>query len=112
MIKTLSNNMLHEIFNKAEKLFGSDLLSAILYGSYARGDNDDESDVDIALIVNKNRDQLNEYNMKIARIMTDLSLEYEVLVSFSLIPIDEFNQYKSVLPYYMNIENEGIKIGA
>ena len=44
--------------------------------------------------------------------MTDLNLEHDVLVTFAMIPEEEYDQYKSALPYYRNIETQGVKISA
>ena len=42
--------ILTEVLERSRTIFGSSLVNGYLYGSYARGDYDDESDVDIAVI--------------------------------------------------------------
>ncbi len=41
---------------------------------------------------------------------SDLELEYGVIVSPTVIPSEEFDHYKNVLPYYRNIEKGGVNI--
>ena len=41
----------------------------------------------------------------------DIGLENDVVVSPAVVPFDEFERYRTSLPYYMNIEKEGIKVG-
>lgn len=38
-----------DVVKKAKSLFGDRLGSVILYGSYARGDYDEESDIDVMI---------------------------------------------------------------
>lgn len=112
MIKNKLDILLDEVVSKVTLIFDETLEAIILYGSYARGDYDEESDIDIALLVNSERIHLKEYDDKIVSLMTELNLEYDVLVSFASIPIQEYNEYKEVLPYYRNIEQEGVKLSA
>lgn len=91
--------------------FLGDLLDAvILYGSYARGDYDDESDIDIMIRINCPREQLNTYKQLFIRLADKLSLQYGVEISLSLTDRSTYDRYKNHLPYYENIEREGIKI--
>ena len=43
---------------------------------------------------------------------SDLELEYGTIVSPTVIPFDEYEKYKHDLPYYRNIETEGVEIVA
>ena len=52
------NQILNEVAAAAKDTFGDDLQSVILYGSYARGDYDDASDIDIMIIADVNREDL------------------------------------------------------
>ena len=49
---------------------------------------------------------------KVWDISSDLELEYGTIVSPTVIPFEEFEKYKDDLPYYRNIQKEGVKIVA
>lgn len=104
--------LLKDTVTNVNNEFGNIIEDIILYGSYARGDYTEESDIDVALIMNLPRKELENYYSAAASIMSDLSLEHDVFVSFSLIPSDEFNHYKESLPYYRNIVREGVELSA
>lgn len=112
----MSVENLDELFDlicmKTTSIVGSELEEIILYGSYARGDFDSESDIDIALIVNTSREGSVKYRKKMAELMSDISLEFDMLVSISCIPQNDFETYKEVLPYYRNINKEGVRLSA
>lgn len=92
-------------------VYGSDIITIYLYGSYARGDYDSESDIDLAAIVKGDRLSLQNKLKKMWDISADVGLENDIIISPTVIPYDEFEKYKTVLPYYRNIEKEGRKIG-
>ena len=56
-------------------------MKILLYGSYARGDYDENSDVDIAAIVKGNREELQENLKHIWERSQELELEYETILS-------------------------------
>lgn len=49
----------------AKSVFGNNLQSMILYGSYARGDYSEDSDIDIMIIADVNREDLFKYKKPI-----------------------------------------------
>lgn len=62
-------------------------------------------------IVRGNRVELQKKLKKMWDFSTEVGLAYDVIVSPTVIPYDEFEQYKEKLPYYRNIVKEGRKIG-
>ena len=44
-------------------------------------------------------------------ISADIGLENDIIVSPTVIPFDEYEEYKRTLPYYINIWKEGKRIG-
>lgn len=92
-------------------VYGADIMTIYLYGSYARGDYDSGSDIDLAAIVKGERLTLQDKLKKVWDISSDIGLEQDVVISATVIPYDEFEKYKRELPYYRNIESEGQKIG-
>ena len=104
------NVLLKEIAAIYRKVFGDDIVKIVLYGSYARGTFDAESDIDIVAIVKGEREELQRKLREVWVLSSDLELEYETILSPTVIPYEEFEKYRNVLPYYRNIEEEGIDI--
>ena len=102
---------LHQVTNQMAQcyhdIYGADIVGIFLYGSYARGDYDNQSDIDIAAIVKGSRLDLQNKLKAVWDISADIGLENDVVVSPTVIPYDEFEEYKEKLPYYRNIAREG-----
>ena len=106
------NILLKEIATIYRKVFGDDIVKIVLYGSYARGTFDAESDIDIVAIVKGEREELQRKLREVWVLSSDLELEYETILSPTVIPYEEFEKYRNDIPYYRNIEKEGIRIVA
>ena len=85
---------------------------AYVFGSYARGDYHTDSDVDVVAIVHGDRKTLQQQLKKVWDSSCELELEYDTILSPTVIPYEEFKQYQTVLPYYRNISQEGVVISA
>jgi len=103
--------IVNEVYKSYKEIYGEKLDKVYLYGSYARGDYTEGSDIDIAALVKADRQEVQCELRKIWEKSHDLGLEYEVIISPTAIPLNEFIAYKSILPYYRNIEKEGILLG-
>ncbi|MEW5842684.1 MAG: nucleotidyltransferase domain-containing protein [Bacteroidota bacterium] len=99
-----------EVETATKHLLGDNLKKIILYGSYARGDYDKESDIDFAAITNIKNEDLNAFTNEIGEIITDLTLKYGILVTLILLNEEIFNGYGTVLPFYDNIVKDGIAL--
>ena len=105
--------ILSEIAAVAKKTFGEKLDSVILYGSYARDDYTSDSDVDIMILVNGIEPQdLWRYRAPVIEKSSELGLRYDVLITPLIKDSATFKKYVHVLPFYQNVEKEGIRIGA
>lgn len=101
--------ILEEAYAACVSIFKEYIKEAYLYGSYARGDYNKESDVDVLIIVALDRAELSKYRNALASVSSDLSLKHNVTVSLVVKPYDEFMLYSSTLPFYMNVIKEGIR---
>ena len=106
------NRLLSEVARHARQCFGDSLEAVILYGSYARGEADRESDVDIMLLVRQPAGQLCAKARHWNHFGTELDLKYHVFTSFKLQDADTFDTWKDTLPFFRNILSEGVRIGA
>lgn len=87
-------------------IFGSSIRQIILYGSVARKEATQESDIDVAVVLDGS---LSEHNREsLMAFAANLDLKYESV--FSIIDIEQSNMEKwgDILPFYRNIQKEGI----
>lgn len=96
-----------EATEMVKRLMGTALIEVILYGSCARGDYTDDSDIDIALLINRNRMEAKRYDDALAEISAKLAMKYFVVVNFASLPYDEFLEKKTWYGYFKNIDVEG-----
>ncbi|MBQ6005055.1 MAG: nucleotidyltransferase domain-containing protein [Selenomonadaceae bacterium] len=92
------------------KAYGSDIEAIYLYGSYARGDFDEDSDIDFAAIVKGERLDVQKKRWAVRSDINRMDLELDIITSAAAIPAGEFDKYKYELPYYRNILKEGIRL--
>lgn len=104
--------ILESVIKAYQSVYGDSIVKIVLYGSYARGDNQTDSDIDIVAIVQGEREVLQNGLRSVWDISSELELEYGTIVSPTVIPYAEFEKYKNDLPYYRNIECEGVEIVA
>ncbi len=100
-----------QVLGSYHSVYGDSIVAVYMHGSYARGDFDDESDIDIAAIVKGERLELQSKLKEVWDQSADIGLEYDVIISPTVIPFAEYEEYKETLPYYRNIWKEGKKIG-
>lgn len=105
MVLSHESELFRKLVPAVCNIYGNNLIYIILYGSVARNTATEDSDVDIALIIKE--DDRNMYDSMLD-VVVDLNLEYNQVISTALIKIDEFEKWKNVLPFYKNIEKEGI----
>ena len=104
-----TDTLLKTIYEKAKTVFGDKLKDVYLYGSYARGDYNENSDIDFLITVDADNDEISSCRNRISKISSRLSLEYDLTFSVTVKPLEQFNRYSSILPYYQNVLKEGIK---
>ena len=88
------------------QILNEKLDSVILYGSVARGTASGESDVDVALLIRGSLDA--DVEDKLSDFIVDMNLKYDKVFSVIDIDIDDYEKWKTVMPFYKNIEQDGI----
>ena len=104
------NTVLSTVASQSKDLFSEKLHSVILFGSYARGDYDSESDIDIMILADIADTDINSYTKHLYEKIYHLELEYDCVLSICIVPSDRFNRFKNILPFYRNVDKEGVKI--
>ena len=99
--------ILKEFREEIEKLYGKRLKSIILYGSWARGDATDDSDIDVLIILGGKAIPGKEIDRMID-IITEINLKYGVLIS--VYPISEEGYSTINSPLLINVRREGVSL--
>lgn len=89
-----------------------DEIEAILFGSYARGDADPGSDIDVLLLVDASRQDISDRNWQVGDLAAELLLDHGIVVSPLVENREYFNQNLQLFPFYRSIEREGVRISA
>lgn len=89
-----------------QAMYGDRLREVVLYGSYARGDYDEESDIDLMIILNDEKVDTISEAWKMGDLRTTLLLEYGKVVSVLPVTVNRFAL--SYMPVYQNARREGI----
>lgn len=102
--------ILKEFEHDMRNIFKDDFRMVRLYGSYARGDYNQNSDIDVMVLVNTPVDKINSFYDRVSDCAFGYLMKYKVDISPVIKNIDHFNYWKKDLPYYCNVEREGIVV--
>lgn len=81
----------------------------ILFGSEARGDARTNSDIDLLILINKDKVTFNDQK-EIAYPLYDVELETGVSISPLIFSRKQWESRPFKTPFYMNIINEGVEL--
>ncbi len=105
-VKDLIESYVHSL----KSIYGAHAKQIILYGSYARGDYNETSDVDIMVLVDLPEDQLEIHSDE----LSELGFQYNIMHGMWIMPvvknIEHFNYWCSAYPFYENVSKEGVTL--
>jgi predicted nucleotidyltransferase len=98
--------------SQIKALLGDKLDAVILFGSYARGDYEDGSDVDVMVLVHTPQEQLAPLRSKMRDIAFELEWKYQLLLSTVLESAEIVYKYKDASGFFKNVLDDGVRISA
>lgn len=104
--------IVHKLYTSLCALFPQERFDAILFGSYARNEAEEGSDIDVMFLVDASRQTIAERSWQIGEAAAELLMEYGILVSPIVENREYFLKHADVLPFYRNIQKEGVRISA
>jgi predicted nucleotidyltransferase len=96
-----------KVREELEKLYGQRLRGVLLFGSAARDKLDEDSDIDIAIILDEIPNRFAEHE-RTAELGSQISLEYNTLVTFLFIAESDFSE--GLFTIHRVIKREGIPV--
>jgi uncharacterized protein len=81
----------------------------ILYGSYARGDNREDSDIDILVLLDKDKITYDD-RVRIDSPLYDMQSETDIHISPIFHTKKNWETRMSITPFYKNVTLEGIRL--
>ena len=89
----------------------SNLSKLIVYGSYARGDYKENSDIDVMILTPLSKEEIEKIENRIFDLAFDLELESGFVINPVLENEAHYKYWLGAVPFYDNVEREGIVIG-
>lgn len=108
--KNQLNHITEQIALLSKSVFGEKLDSTVLYGSYARGEQTSESDIDIMILADVPAENLSTYKKPFIELTSSLGLQHDTVITVTLKDTETFNRYIDAVPFYSNIKREGVEI--
>ena len=102
------NKAIREFLARTRLNYGEKIQRAALFGSKARGDSTEYSDIDILLIV---ADEDWKFQQALSRISSDISLEYDVLLDIRVISVFHWQYLADIRSgLYQNITRDAVPL--
>ncbi|OFX25007.1 MAG: hypothetical protein A2033_00550 [Bacteroidetes bacterium GWA2_31_9] len=99
------NKILMMIKNSVKSIDPSAIV--ILFGSYARGDNKKESDIDLLILLNKDSVSRND-EKQIKYPLYEIEFEIGKIISPIVLTLKDWTSKHKITPFYENVTQEGI----
>lgn len=99
--------ILTEIRRALEPVYGERLKGVVLYGSVARGEDTEDSDIDVLVLLDKVEDYWVERE-KAVEVLYPLSLEWDHPISAKPTSVNEYD--KADYPLYRSAKREGVRL--
>lgn len=91
-------------------VFGAEDVKTIVYGSYARGDYHEGSDVDIVILTKMSEADIRQKEDLLYDAAFDIQMNYGIEISVIVKNVEQYEYWLGTLPFYNNIQKEGIVI--
>lgn len=104
------NNILEKYTKELINIYGEHLKSVILYGSYARGDNTIDSDIDIMILLDISDMEIKEYRKRLSNRTYDYNMDYDIEIKPIAKNKEHFEKWLDAYPFYANVKKDGIEL--
>ena len=93
-----------------KKIYKDYLQQVILYGSYARGDYSEDSDIDVMILLKMSDMHIKDYSNELMDITYEFNLNYNLEINPIAKDKIEFEKWNETYPFYANIKRDGVML--
>ena len=112
----MRNEHVYKVLTKfaaqTKNLLGNKLDAVILYGSFARDDDAEGSDVDVLVLVNMPSEKIPSIRKSMHDIAFDVGWDSGLLLSVIIENTDIYHTFKDASGFFNNVTKEGVSIVA
>lgn len=101
---------LNEYVLQLQQIYHTYLDKVILYGSYARGDYTEDSDIDIMILLQMPDLEIKKYRHQLSGLTYDFNVNYDMDIKPIAKSKSEFAKWVDTYPFYANIKREGVEL--
>lgn len=101
---------LGEYVTELKKIYKHHLDKVILYGSYARGDYSDDSDIDIMILLRISDMDIKNYRHQLSELTYDFNTNYDIDIKPIAKSEETFTNWVKEYPFYANVERDGVEL--
>lgn len=106
----LIRNLIESYVTGLKNIYGTHLRQVILYGSYARGDFREDSDIDIMILLDMSDEELKVYRHQLSEFTFDFNMEHDLDIKPYAKSEAHFNKWVLNYPFYSNVRKEGVNL--
>jgi len=107
-LASVASSALARFAGELRRRFGESVIDVRLFGSFARGEADEESDVDVAVVLKRA-----DWNTRreVIDLATDVGLSVELLISPTIFDHETYERWREQeRPLVMDIERDGVPL--
>ena len=102
------HTIVYKFAQQIRVIYGNSLKKIVVYGSYARGDYQENSDIDIMILVDASDSEIKKRFNLVCDLAFDYEMDYGVIIPPLVMNEDHFIKWSETLPFYRNVKQEGV----
>ena len=112
MMSNRTQTILNQFLEGVKRIYGNHLQNVILYGSYARGDFREDSDIDIMILVDLSDEEIKHKQPGLSDLAFEIAFENDIQIMPVVKNKEFFYKWVRAYPFFNNVSNEGVELSA
>ena len=106
------NKEIQAFVNQVKEILGKRLKKVILYGSYARGDYNSDSDVDVMILLDLSDMDIKGYRHQLSDMTFDFNMDHDMDIKPIAKSEEHYQKWVENYPFYANVNRDGVTLYA